>query len=567
MSFEIDIGYASLSGRRERNEDFVGALIAEPHELNERGIILAVADGVSSGGGGLEAAQTTVMTLLDGYFCTPKTWESTVALDRIISCQNGWLNAMNHRDTQCERATTLTALVLRGQTYTIAHIGDTRAYMLRDQHLERLTIDHTRSGDMKSVLTRALGTDERAMVDYVQGDLRLGDTLLLMSDGAWSKLKDSDIISAAGQLHNSAQVLADQLTDKAFERGSTDNISVVAATVRGLPTADLRAGTLRFKDLPVPKKLRIGESIDGFTVTQVVANNGINMVYQVRSFDGEAGALKALKTLAPERANDLEERATLAHEQWLAEQLDDAAFVKTYSVPNASALYVLYEWHAGTTLEKLIEPSQGPLSVEDALYLARQLLAAIAKLHRRGIIHRDIKPANLHKDDKGQWRIFDLGVAVSGEEPRSTRELHAGTPSFINPEQWEGETANPQSDLFAAGVTLYQALTKHLPYGEIQPYQSGRYHRDATAPTRYRSDLPMWVEAILLKAVARNPKERFETAEEFILAIERGAARPLSAPRATPLIERNLIFALKLALGFSLLLNMLLIILVLLTGK
>jgi serine/threonine protein phosphatase PrpC len=563
MSFDIDLGYVSLSGRRAKNEDFVGALFAEAHEWTERGIITALADGVSHGGGGLEAAQTSVMTLLDGYFCTPKTWETTVALDRIISAHNSWLNALNHRDTKWQRATTLTALVLRGQTYTLAHIGDSRALLLRDGVVERLTTDHTRANDLQATLTRALGVDERVMVDYQQGDLRLNDTLLLMSDGAWGSLTDSDLKFALSE-NLSAQSVADHLADRAFTKGSTDNISVVVAKVKGLPTADLRAGTIRSKNLPVPKKLRVGDEIDHFVVTQIVANSGVNLVYQGR--DTRNGELRALKTLVPERANDEAERATLAHEQWLAEQLNDKAFIKCFAQTNASCLYVVYEWHAGATLEKLIEPAAPSITFDNGIELARQLLLAIAKLHRRGIIHRDIKPANLHCDETGNWRIFDLGVAISGEEPKSTRDLHAGTPAFINPEQWEGEKANLQSDLFAAGVTLYQALTKRLPYGEVEPFQIARYHRDATAPTRFRADMPIWFEAILLKAVARNPKERFETAEEFMLALERGAARPLSAPRATPLLARDQLTGLKLALAFSIFLNFLLIALILITS-
>jgi serine/threonine protein phosphatase PrpC len=563
MSFDIDLGYVSLTGRRSKNEDFVGALFAEPHEWNERGIITAVADGVSHGGGGLEAAQTSVMTLLDGYFCTPKTWETSVALDRIISSHNGWLNALNHRDSKWHRATTLTALVLRGQTYTLAHIGDSRALLVRDGVIERLTTDHTRSNDLQATLTRALGVDERVMVDYQQGDLCLNDVLLLMSDGAWGSLNDADLQQAL-RSNSSAQALADALADKAFAKGSTDNISVVVAQVKGLPTADLRAGTVRSKSLHIPKKLRVGEVLDDFTITQIVANNGVNLVYQAR--DTRDGQLRALKTLVPERANDQAERATLAHEQWLAEQLNDKAFIKCYPQINASCLYVVYEWHAGSTLEKLLEPAAPALTLDKGLALARQLLLAVAKLHRRGIIHRDIKPANLHCDDDGNWRIFDLGVAISGEEPNSTRDLHAGTPAFINPEQWEGEKATLKSDLFAAGVTLYQAMTKRLPYGEIEPFQIARYHRDATAPTKFRADMPIWFEAILLKAVARNPKERFETAEEFLLALERGAARPLSAPRATPLLARDQLIGLKLALAFSVFLNFLLIALILITS-
>jgi serine/threonine protein phosphatase PrpC len=524
MSFDIDLGHISIVGRRQLNEDFVGALYAEPHEWVERGVIMALADGVSQGGGGLEAAQTSVMTLLDGYFSTPKTWDTTVALDRILAAQNSWLHGLNQKDTSKQRATTLTTMVLRGQTYTLAHIGDSRALLARDGAIERLSHDHTRQGDTQSILTRALGVDERALIDYQQASLQINDCLLLMSDGAWGSLGDKDILAAIKE-HSAAQAIADALVEKAFIKGSSDNISVVVALIKGLPVADLRAGTLRSKNLEIPKKLRAGENLDQYVITQVVANNGVNIVYQAR--DTITGALFAIKTLCPERAGDEAEKATLAHEQWLAEQLDDPAFIRCHPQPKATSHYVVYDWHSGATLEKLIEPAAPALSLEQTLTLARHLLQAVSKLHRRGILHRDIKPANLHCDEKGQWRIFDLGVAISGEEPESTRELHAGTPAFINPEQWEGHKANQASDLFSTGVTLYKAMTKRLPYGEIEPYQIARYNRDATPPTKFRSDMPIWFEAILLKSVARNAKDRFETAEEFLLALVlRGHSQP-----------------------------------------
>jgi len=165
-------------------------------------------------------------------------------------------------------------------------------------------------------------------------------------------------------------------------------------------------------------------------------------------------------------------------------------------------------------------------------------------------------------------RLLDLGVALSGREPEAMRKLHAGTPSFINPEQWgfsatgaEGpeELPDAQSDLFALGVTLYQLLTARLPYGEVLPYQAGRYYRDPIAPSRINPEVPIWLDHIVLKAVARDKRRRFETAEELLLALERGASRPLTAPAATPLIQRDPVALWKLLLGVSVVVNVLLI--------
>ena len=184
---------------------------------------------------------------------------------------------------------------------------------------------------------------------------------------------------------------------------------------------------------------------------------------------------------------------------------------------------------------------------------------SLGSLHRLGVVHRDVKPANLHLGDDGQLRLLDLGVALSGNETVEQRDLHAGTPSYMNPEQWDRAQADAGSDLFALGVTLYQLLTGHLPYGEIEPYQKLRYRRDAKPPSRLRPDVPIWLDRIVLKAVGRDARQRFETAEELLLALERGASRPLSAVPHTPLLARDPTALWKIALGVSVLFNLLLI--------
>ena len=98
-----------------------------------------------------------------------------------------------------------------------------------------------------------------------------------------------------------------------------------------------------------------------------------------------------------------------------------------------------------------------------------------------------------------------------------------------------------------------------LPYGQVLPYQAGRYFRDPVAPSRHRPEVPIWLDHVVLKAVARDKRRRFETAEEMMLALERGASRPLSAPPATPMIERDPAALWKIGLAVSLLFNALLI--------
>jgi len=576
MAFELDIGYASRAGRNQVNEDFCGAMLPLPGSEG-MGAIAALADGVSVGGMGKEAAQTTVISLLRDYYGTPETWDTTVALDRIIAAQNTWLAGINRRRHPALGLCTLTALVLRGQTYTVAHVGDSRAYLLREGTLTALTHDHVmQHPDLQHQLLRAVGADDSLVVDYQQAELHAGDTFVLLSDGVHGAISEAALRSLVAD--QGAQAASEVVTTAALQAGGRDDASALVVRVRGLLDAGLQDEDRAAQTLPIPPQLRPDQHIDGLQVVEAVADNGINLIYRV--MDPATQKSYALKTLHPHRAHDREERAMLAHEAWLARRLQGSRaaehLVRLHPAPPngqpASAFYLLYDWHAGETLQQQLDQRQ-PIGVAQAVLRGCQALKALGRLHRQGVIHRDIKPANLHWGADGVLRLLDLGVALSGREPSVLRTLHAGTPSYVNPEQWgftvSSGGARPadaaarlptaQSDLFALGVTLYQLVTHRMPYGEVLPYQLGRYYRDPIAPSRHNPQVPIWLDHVLLKAVARDVRQRFETAEEFLLALERGASRPLTAPHASPLMARDPSAACKLALGVSALFNVLLV--------
>jgi serine/threonine protein phosphatase PrpC/serine/threonine protein kinase len=576
MAFQLEIGFVCQAGRKPINEDFCAAMLPPAGQV-DMGSIVAIADGVSTGGMGGEAAQTTVNSLVRGYHDTPETWDTTVALDRIIAAQNAWLAGVNRRRHPSLGLTTLTALVLRGQSYTVAHVGDSRCYLLRDDQCVALTHDHVvNHPDLRHQLLRAVGLEDHLVVDYLQGDLQVGDTFVMLTDGVHGKLPERHLREWAAV--PGAQPLAECLVAAALAAGSTDNVTAMVVRVLDLQGPNLQDADRAAQTLAVPPRLKVGDRIDGMNVTALVADNGVNLLYQVR--EPASQTLYALKTLHPGRAHDQDERAMLAHEAWLARRMQssraaDHLVALHDPLPHGqprSACYLLYDWHSGETLQQLLD-RQHRLGPVQAVSAAMQTLRVLGLLHRQGVIHRDIKPANLHLGEDGVLRVLDLGVALSGREPESMRRLHAGTPSFVNPEQWgyqgregaagaspsEPELPDAQSDLFALGVTLYQLLTGKLPYGEVLPYQVGRYYRDPTPASRHNPEVPIWLDHVVQKAVARDKTLRFETAEEFLLALERGASRPIPAPPASALLDRDPTVLWKLLLGLSALFNLLLV--------
>jgi serine/threonine protein phosphatase PrpC len=576
MRFELDTGLSSLQGKRPRNEDFAGVQAPAAHEV-ERGWVAALADGVSGGEGvgsdGLMAAQTSVMSLLRDFHGVPADWDVSVALDRLLGHQNAWLAAHNRRpgaDGQPREAlTTLTAVALRGRRYAIAHVGDSRAWLLRDGQCLLLTQDHRMERRDFAGLTRALGLDDALRLDHSQGELRVGDRLLLTSDGVHGTLHGRQIAdllrSTAG-----AQAAADALTAAALAAGSPDNATALVLDIKDLADPGLADLAALGRQLPSPGPLGVGAVLDGDQVTALVADNGVHRLLQAREL--ATGRLVALKMLRPGRADDPEERAMLAHEIWLGLRLAEAprsrrgggggavsGFVRVHApADGATYFYAVFDWHGGQTLEQLL--AKGLLDATQALALGQAVARSLSLLHAAGVIHRDLKPANLHLGDDGQWRVLDLGVALSARASAAMRELHAGTPSYINPEQWADppQPADAGSDLFALGVTLYQALTRRLPYGEIEPYQLARYRREPASVSRLQPSVPMPLDRLVMKAVAREARLRFETADELLLALERLAARDQPLQRA-PRPPRDAALTWQIAFGISALLNFLLI--------
>jgi serine/threonine protein phosphatase PrpC len=578
MRFELDTGLSSLQGKRTRNEDFAGVQAPAAHEA-ERGWVAALADGVSGGTGlgstgsdGLMAAQTTVLGLLLDFQATPAHWDASVALGRLLSHQNAWLAAHNRRPgpdgRPREALTTLTALALRGRRYALAHVGDSRAWLLRDGECLLLTQDHRLERRDFAGLTRAVGLDDALHLDHSEGELKVGDRLLLTSDGVHGPLRARQIAELL-RTTPGAQALADALTEAALAAGGNDNATALVLDVKDLADPGLADLAALGRTLPSPRALGVGAVLDGYQVTATVADNGVHRLLQAR--ERASGRLVALKMLHPGRADDPEERALLAHEIWLGLRLAEAprqrrggggesGFVRVHApAEGATHFYAVFDWHGGQTLEQLL--ARGPLDAAQALALGQAVARSLSLLHAAGILHRDIKPANLHLGDDGVWRVLDLGVALSPRAPASLRELHAGTPSYINPEQWQDspQPPGPGSDLYALGVTLYQALTGRLPYGDIEPYQLGRYRRDPASVSRLQPSVPMPLDHLVMRAVAREAKARFETADEMLLALERLAARDQAATARPARPPRDAALLWQIGLAVSLLFNALLV--------
>lgn len=546
MPLTLSIGEATATGPRPENQDALRSVTPAPALALSKGHLFALADGVSHCADGGLAARSTVQAVAMDYYSTPETWPIAQSLDRLLLAQNRWLQAGAQGQPLL---TTLTALVLRGHRYTLAHVGDCRAYHLRGQTLSCLTEDHVwQQPGMQHVLTRALGLEAHLIVDFHEGDLQIGDCFLLVSDGVWACLGDPAIRRILLDEANPMSA-AHALIQAAHLAGSQDNASALLIRVDTLPEKPLADALAEVAGWPVPPRLKEGQMFEGWQVEQRLAISQQSWLYRVR--DG-AGRSWLLKTLAPGQQGDTQAMQALLMEEWFLRRVAGRAFVELHPLSQRQHLYYVQREYPGRTLAIQFKQA-GPFPLGEWLDTATRLLRALGQLHRRNILHRDIKPENLHRGDDGELRLLDFGLAYCPGLSHECEGAVPGTPSYLAPETFEGAAPGPQQDLFAVGVTLYYLLTGHYPYGEIEAFQRPRFQQPERV-LRYRHDVPLWLNDWLLRGVAVDPAQRFETAEEALLLLEQGERQPALPPKA--LLEREPLKFWRTVACVSLLINL-----------
>jgi serine/threonine protein phosphatase PrpC len=530
MSLQLSFAEASAIGPREENQDALRLVTPAPALAASKGYLFAIADGVSQCADGGLAARSTLQALALDYYATPETWGVAQALDRLLLAQNRWLQANGGGQPLL---TTVSALVMRGRRFTLAHVGDCRVYRWHADTLQRVSEDHVwDQPGMQHVLKRALGLDQHLVLDFLDGELRLNESFVLLSDGIWAVLGDmaiAAILRDQPDLHSAAQTLV----TAAHLAGSQDNASALLVRVDALGETSIGDALIHLQQWPLPPALKPGQAFEGWRVEGILGQSQQSVLYRVRDAQQQPWLLKTLPGAL--RDDHLAGQALLS-EEWFLKRVAGRHFPEVHAASQRQHLYYVMREYSGSTLAQLHD-QVGLLSLAQWLDLAERLVRAVGMLHRRQILHRDIKPENVLLGDDGELRLLDFGLAycpgLSADQPSAL----PGTPSYIAPEAFRGDPPTPQQDLYAVGVTLYFLLTGHYPYGEIEAFQRPRFGVQVSA-SRYRPDLPEWIEQSLERAVATDPGQRFETAEEWLLLLEQGERRSLSV-RPRPLLERE----------------------------
>ncbi|MGE0114646.1 MAG: protein kinase [Steroidobacteraceae bacterium] len=547
---KISVGQYSDKGRKDTNQDFHGVCIPGEPQLSSKGVVIALADGISSSDVSQVASQSAIKGFLEDYYCTSDAWSVKTSAQRVLNATNSWLYSQTRQSAhRYERdkgyVCTFSAMVIKSTTAHIFHVGDTRIYRVLGQSLEQLTNDHrVVVSQEQSYLSRALGINAHLEVDYQTLQVEIGDLFLFASDGVYEHV-DSHFISAAIREHgDNLNGAAQAIVDEAYRQGSADNLTVQLVRVDALPLQTVGEIHKQIAELPLPPILEARMEFDGYKILRELHGSSRSHIYLAT--DMETGTVVVIKTPSIDLQSDSIYLERFLMEEWVARRINSAHVLKPYQKTRKhSHLYVVTEFIDGQTLTQWMIDNPKP-DVESVRAIVEQIAKGLQAFHRMEMIHQDLRPENVMIDSAGTVKIIDFGsTSVAGVEEITTpgeRNLILGTVQYTAPEYFLGENGSSRSDIFSLGVMTYQMLAGRLPYGA------------QVAKTRTKSDqnklqyesvldanreIPAWVDGVLRKAVHPDPCKRYGELSEFVYDLRHPSAAFLKETTHRPLLERN----------------------------
>ena len=286
----------------------------------------------------------------------------------------------------------------------------------------------------------------------------------------------------------------------------------------------------------------IGTLFDGrYQVVRKLGAGGMANVYLAE--DQELGRRVAIKILNERHANDEQFVERFRREAKNAAALSHPNIVSIYDRGEAEGTYyIAMEYLDGRSLKELIL-SRGPAPLNVAIEYVRQILSALRFAHRHGIVHRDIKPHNVLVDAEGRVKVTDFGIARAGASQMTEAGSIVGTAQYLSPEQARGTNVDQRSDLYSLGIVLYELLTGTLPFNGDTPVEIAMKHLSQTPelPSVLRPELPRELDLVVTRALAKDPDERYQSADEMDADLERlsrgAAVSPETEESATQIMR------------------------------
>ncbi len=268
-----------------------------------------------------------------------------------------------------------------------------------------------------------------------------------------------------------------------------------------------------------------------YHVERELGRGGMATVYL--ALDVETGSQVALKVLHRALRQDVLVVSRFKREMTAARRIRHPGVIAIYDlVETPACLCLVLEHHPGQDLKRLLR-LRGKLPVAEVMAVARQVLSALAAAHAEGIVHRDVKPHNVLIDERGIVKLADFGVARVDDVVGLTRQTTVvGTPEYMAPEMLSSPLADGRADLYGLGVTLYELVAGVLPYRAPTPMALFELHQRTPVPDVAAAEpgVPPQLARVIRRAMAREPEDRFQTAEEMLRALDGEALVPVPAP-------------------------------------
>ena len=271
-----------------------------------------------------------------------------------------------------------------------------------------------------------------------------------------------------------------------------------------------------------------GKRLDArYEIQEVIGVGGMAVVY--KAYDSIDDRIVAVKILKEEYLANEEFRRRFKNESKAIAVLSHPNIVKVYNVSYGDRLqYIVMEHVEGITLKEYIE-QQGKLGIKETVHFTMQILRALQHAHDKGIVHRDIKPQNIMLLSNGNIKVTDFGIArFSYSDTKTMTDSAIGSVHYISPEQARGDTTDARADIYSVGVVLYEMLTGQLPFQSDNSVSVAlmQLQNDPKLPRELNGSIPLGLEQIVMHAMQKNTKNRYQSAAEMLLDIEEFKRNP-----------------------------------------